>query len=501
MSDAEVALVSTHETLKTPRAAGVAGILFAALYSGSVVLIRLAVPPDVADPGAWLRERAGSVSLALSLVPFAGIAFLWFMGVVRDRIGLLEDQFFSTAFFGSGLLFVAMTFVSAALAGGLLSIHAAEAGQLIDSGLYTLLRAVVLRITSAYAVKMAGVFMISLATIAVRTAVMPRVLTVATYVLALGLLLSIGTSLWVALIFPAWVCVVSVHILVSNLRHQVVAAAGVALALAWAPAARAQDQTPPPTAPSIAEEFSDPLTSLPQIFLNDAWTPENYGTDANTNRVNARLIVPRVPRMSLLPFVQLIRPSLSLVTVPTGNGNNTRTELGDTQLFDLAVIPWPSRESGLLMGVGPMFVFPTATHQTAGQGAWQVGPAFAAIYKGIPGLLLGALVQNPISFAYTSSNRDAVSTLLFQPIVMGYLGKGFYVKAADSTWSLGWRDGTARIIPVSFGLGYVMLREGLPPLNFFVSEEWTVYRENAPVAPQTTLRFGLTVAFPEFRPW
>ena len=210
---------STHGRLTTPRAAALAGILFALLYSGSIVLIRLAVPSDLADRGVWLRGRTGSVAFALSLVPFSGIAFLWFMGVVRDRIGFREGQFLSTVFFGSGLLFLAMTFVSAALAGGLLATHAALAERLIDSGLYTLLRAVMLRITSSYAVKMAGVFMVSLATISVRTGIFPRWLTVLSYALALGLLLSIGTSAWVVLIFPAWVCGVSVYILASNLRN------------------------------------------------------------------------------------------------------------------------------------------------------------------------------------------------------------------------------------------------------------------------------------------
>ena len=107
---------------------------------------------------------------------------------------------------------------AAGLAGGLLATHAVESSRLIDSGRYTLLRAVMLRITNAYAVKMSGVFMISLATISLRAEVMPRALTVASYVLAVGLLLSIGLSLWVTLIFPAWVCAVSIFILVSNLR-------------------------------------------------------------------------------------------------------------------------------------------------------------------------------------------------------------------------------------------------------------------------------------------
>lgn len=251
----------------------------------------------------------------------------------------------------------------------------------------------------------------------------------------------------------------------------------------------------------LAREFSDPLTTLPQIFIQDAYTPANYGTDAQTNRVIARAIIPRIPRFSLLPFVQLIRPSLSVVTVPTGRGSATRTEFGDMQLFDFAVIPWPGGESGLTMAVGPVFVFPTATDKTAGQGAWQAGPGFGAIYKGIPGVVLGGLIQNPISFAYTSEDRRRVSTLLIQPVLLTYIGWGFYLKSADATWLVSWRHRTETLLPLSFGIGHVTVREGLPPINVFVSGEWMTYRQFAPVAPQTTIRFGLTVAFPEWRPW
>jgi hypothetical protein len=251
----------------------------------------------------------------------------------------------------------------------------------------------------------------------------------------------------------------------------------------------------------LAAEFSDPLTTLPQVFLNNAYTPENHGTEAIGNRLTGRIIVPRVPESSLLPFVQLLRPSFSVVTVPTGKGDQTRTELGDMQLFDLAVIPWPGRESGLLMGVGPIFVFPTATHRSAGQGAWQLGPAFAAIYKGIPGLVLGTLVQNPISFAYTSKQRESVNTLLVQPIVLAYLGKGFYLKSADSTWVRGWNDDQPTWLPVSFGIGHVTVRDGWPPLNVFATGEYMAWRDDAPIAPEWTARVGLTVAFPQWRPW
>jgi hypothetical protein len=216
MPDGQLTL--TSQKLKTPRAAAIAGILFAVLFASSVVLIRLSIPADPAEGGVWLKDRAGTVSLALTLVPFAGIAFLWFIGVVRDRLGALEDQFFSTVFFSSSLLFLAMTFASAALAGGTLAAHAIESSRLIDSGVYMFARAVIYRITNIYAIKMAGVFMISLGTIWLRTGVMPRWLAFLTYALALVLLVSIASNLWVTLIFPGWVCVVSAYVLVSNLR-------------------------------------------------------------------------------------------------------------------------------------------------------------------------------------------------------------------------------------------------------------------------------------------
>ncbi|TMA80320.1 MAG: hypothetical protein E6J72_08735 [Deltaproteobacteria bacterium] len=252
---------------------------------------------------------------------------------------------------------------------------------------------------------------------------------------------------------------------------------------------------------TLAREFTDPLTTLPQLFLQDAYTPENHGTDAQTNRVVGRLIVPRIPRFTLLPFVQLVRPSLFLVTVPTGKGSATRTAFGDMQLFDLFVLPWPTAESGVRVGVGPIFVFPTATNKAAGQEAWQLGPALGAVYKAIPRLLLAGLVQSPIPFAYTSSEHSVRNVVTVQPAVLLQIVGGWYVKSADATWTFGWERGAPTILPLSLGVGHVTVREGWPPINVFASSEWTAYRHNAPTAPEVTVRLGVTVAFPEWRAW
>ena len=215
----------TRRSLKTPRAAAVAGILFALLYGTGLALIRLSIPDqNAAGGGAWLATSAGTIAFALNLVPYAGIAFLWFIGVIRDRLGDLEDRFIATVFLGSGLLFLALTFVGAALAGALLTSYA-DAGEALGSGVLTYGRAVMFQIINVYAIRMAGVFMLSLGTLWLRTGLMHRAWAFVTYALALALLVSISISLWVTLIFPAWVLAVSIFLLIQTKRDHPAGAA------------------------------------------------------------------------------------------------------------------------------------------------------------------------------------------------------------------------------------------------------------------------------------
>ena len=168
---------------------------------------------------AWVHQDGGRVGVALGLMPFAGIAFLWFIGVIRDLLGDFEDRFFSTVFFGSGLLFLAMVFVSSGVAGATLASakHSATLGaepQIVYFG-----RVVILQVSNIYALRMAGVFMISLGTIWWRTGLMPRWLAIISYLVALTLLVVISLSLWLVLLFPAWTLVVSLLILLRNRRR------------------------------------------------------------------------------------------------------------------------------------------------------------------------------------------------------------------------------------------------------------------------------------------
>ena len=202
--------------LKTPRAAGIAGIAFCVLLITSQLLIRSAIPPYGQGSAVEVVRHWHTISLALNLAPFAGIAFLWFVGVLRDRLGEFEDRFFATAFLGSGLLYIAMFFASAALAGGLLEVLGSGADDLVHTGTYAVSRAEINELLNVYEVKMAGVFMISFSTISLRTRIIPRWLALLGWPLALFLLLSVGTIAWVPMVFPLWVFLLSTRILVEE---------------------------------------------------------------------------------------------------------------------------------------------------------------------------------------------------------------------------------------------------------------------------------------------
>ena len=205
--------------LKTPRAAAIAGILFSVLLTAVLLLFRLSVRADPLEAGAWLKTSSNTIALALNLVPFAGIAFLWFIGVLRDRLGELEDRFFATVFLGSGLLFLAMLFASAAVVGGIIISYTAKPTELLASPAFTFARATTYEIMNLYAVKTAAVFIISTSTLAIRTGIIARWIAFLGYAFALFLLLSGLYIEWISMLFPLWVLLVSVHILIDNLRR------------------------------------------------------------------------------------------------------------------------------------------------------------------------------------------------------------------------------------------------------------------------------------------
>ncbi|MGA7869525.1 MAG: hypothetical protein WCA22_01375 [Candidatus Binatus sp.] len=267
--------------------------------------------------------------------------------------------------------------------------------------------------------------------------------------------------------------------------------AGCSLGLAQQTASAGSDEE------SLAVMENDPTASLTQLKIQDIYTPAEYGTNAQPNTLQLRPLFAVRPQL-FTPLEQLIRPTIQVVTVPRNKGASTTTALDDFQLFDLFVMPWPNeKETRFRWGIGPYFVFPTSTSQFTGKGAWQMGPAWAFGYRGIPGLQIAGLFQQATSFAYTSSHSVPVSSLQIQPILSYQLGRGWYLKSSDATWKINYRHKTSTEMPLSAGFGKVWkFGEGYA-IDTSFSGEWMVYRQFDPQTEQFTLRFQVSLLLPQ----
>ena len=182
----------TAQALRTPRAAAVAGIVFSILFATATILVQWAIPLDSDDPSSLTTgdSRSGAVSFGLQLLPFAGIAFLWFIGVLRDRIGPGEDRFFATVFLGSGLVFVAMFFAAGAVAAGLVEIAESTTSGERGGAVWPAAQEIGHTLMTVYGLRMAAVFTISATTLASRLRLVPRWLVLLGYATALALLVA-----------------------------------------------------------------------------------------------------------------------------------------------------------------------------------------------------------------------------------------------------------------------------------------------------------------------
>ena len=200
----------TARIWRTRRAAAVAGILFAVLLITAMVMLRIALSEDSLQSLQADATRRTLIRLSLDLVPFAGIAFLWFIGVIREQIGVVEDRLFSTVFLGSGLLFLAMMFVGAVTSTSLMGMLAV--GN-VNVELWAYGRSSTQNLISVYAMRMAAVFTLSVSTLGLRTSAMPKWLSFVGYAVALVLIFAAGEYSWTQLVFPSWVLLVSLVIL------------------------------------------------------------------------------------------------------------------------------------------------------------------------------------------------------------------------------------------------------------------------------------------------
>jgi hypothetical protein len=208
--------------LRTPRAAGIAGIIFSVSMFTALGIIRFVALSHGSNPAVGLSSKSSrqAVQIALDLAPFAGIAFLWFLAVIRDHLGQREDKFFATVLFGSGLLFVTTLFGAAAVLEASFEALPGNSTGLQGRELFSFGFRLSSLLLNIFGVKMAAVFMFSTSTIALRTAFLPRWIALSGFACGVILLATITNWLWIQLIFPLWTLSVSLRVLTSDLSDR-----------------------------------------------------------------------------------------------------------------------------------------------------------------------------------------------------------------------------------------------------------------------------------------
>jgi hypothetical protein len=202
--------------LRTAKAAAIAGLVFAVIMTVALILFRGAFPLDAyldtqANPSADDIARG---RIALALIPYGGIAFLWFTAALNFHIGHPDFKLFTVVFIGSGLLFVAMIFIAGALASGELT-ALAEGIALVD-GVRVIPAVAVNELLIGYGARMAAVFTISLSTMGRLRGVLPTWLSALGMVTGIFLLLVPFGVAHVDFVFPVWVAIVSLYLLITN---------------------------------------------------------------------------------------------------------------------------------------------------------------------------------------------------------------------------------------------------------------------------------------------
>jgi hypothetical protein len=207
--------------LRSPRSAAIAGIIFSLLMLTIMIMSYRAAEMELTNiTGEWLESWMQTAHLMLTLVPFAGIAFLWFTGVVRDRMSELEDRFFETIFFGSGIILVMLWFFWGSVFGAILGTRVLTAIKFSDETTYLFGFVLMNEILGNYTLRITGVYMLSIGSAWNRTDVMPRWLTILTYIMALSFILIGGSIREARFTFPGWVLLVSIYILITNYRRK-----------------------------------------------------------------------------------------------------------------------------------------------------------------------------------------------------------------------------------------------------------------------------------------
>jgi len=249
----------------------------------------------------------------------------------------------------------------------------------------------------------------------------------------------------------------------------------------------------------VSKELSNPVSSIWSI----AFQQNNYLLDIQRkeDRWNSNLnFQPTLPVALTKNWNLITRPVVTLLnSAPHPNPHNPAeiertTAFGDTVLMEM-LTPTPRLVGKWLLGIGPTFIFPTASSDFTGQGKWQVGPA--AVLGYLSGKwIVGGFVQNWTSFG-GSGNRPDTNQMNLQPFAGYFLPGGWSIGYSGNILA-NWKadsSGDVWTVPIGVGIGKLIKLGPLPvkiglaaqymvhhPDNF--GQKWNIQLSVTPVIPK-----------------
>ena len=245
-----------------------------------------------------------------------------------------------------------------------------------------------------------------------------------------------------------------------------------------------------PSASELNRQLTNPVSSIWSIANQFNNFELNNGHWNNNWNFQPALPVSLTKDWNLI--TRPVMPFYNIVPHPTASGEWERDAgLGDLALVELLS---PAHSGNWLLGLGPTFIFPTATSGFTGQGKWQLGPTLLVGYM-TKDFILGVFPQQWWSIGGEHGKPDT-NQMNLQPIASIFFGEGWSIGYSGNVLA-NWNgtSGNVWTVPIGLGLGKVVKFGRLPvkiqlavqymPVHPRIfGQEWNVQVSITPVLPK-----------------
>ncbi len=257
----------------------------------------------------------------------------------------------------------------------------------------------------------------------------------------------------------------------------------ILIALLLAVPAFAQDEA------ELAKRLSNPVASLISVPIQVNYD-ENFGSndEGSVWKINVQPVVPFTFNADWNLISRTILPIIDQSDVPARGQGKSGT--GDI-VQSLFLSPKAPTAGGLIWGVGPVFLLPTASDNALGAEKWGIGPTAVALKQAGP-WTYGALVNHIESFA-GEDNRLDVSATFIQPF-LSYITKTKTTIGLNTESTYNWEN-EQWSVPVNFTVNQ-LLRVGTQIIQ--VGGGVRYWADSPDSGPEDWgLRLQLTFLFPK----